>query len=57
MELVAEHPEWEHTSFISEFADDYGHFDSRADLFRQIGHDERVHKIESLNRLKHPRFP
>ena len=57
MELVAEHPEWEHTPFISEFADDYGHFDSRADLFRQIGHDERVHKIESLNRLKRPRFP
>jgi hypothetical protein len=57
MEFVAEHPEWEHTPFESEFADDYGHFDSLADLFRQIGHDERVHKLESLNRLRHPRFP
>jgi ubiquinol oxidase len=57
MEFVAEHPEWEHAPFESEFADDYGHFDSVADLFRQIGHDERVHKIESLSRLSRPRFP
>jgi len=27
-----------------------------ADLFRQIGHDERVHKEESLIALARPRF-
>ncbi|WP_214370560.1 alternative oxidase [Pseudonocardia sp. H11422] len=56
MELVAEHPEWEQTPFESAFAADYGHFDSQADLFRQIGHDERVHKDESVLRMASPRF-
>jgi ubiquinol oxidase len=56
MTLVTEHPEWEHEPFASEFAADYGHFDSLADLFRQIGHDERVHKEESLAQLHQPRF-
>ena len=27
-----------------------------ADLFRQIGHDERIHKEESLARMGEPRF-
>jgi hypothetical protein len=31
-------------------------FDSLADLFRQIGHDERVRKEESLARMTEPRF-
>jgi len=56
MTLVSEHPEWETTPFTSEFADDYGHFDSLADLFRQIGHDERVHKQESEAQMREPRF-
>ena len=56
MHLVAEHPEWDDTPFESAFADDYGHFQSRADLFRQIGHDERVHKEESLEQMRQPRF-
>jgi ubiquinol oxidase len=56
MAMVAEHPEWEGTSFDSEFDDDFGHFASLADLFRQIGHDERVHKIESEDLMKKPRF-
>jgi ubiquinol oxidase len=47
MELVAEHPEWESVSWVSELAADYGSFASRADLLRQIGYDERVHKQES----------
>jgi len=38
------------------FADDFGHFDSLADVFRQIGHDERVHKLESEALMKKPRF-
>lgn len=56
MAMVAEHPEWEHTPFESEFADDFGHFASLADAFRQIGHDELVHKIESEDLMKQPRF-
>jgi hypothetical protein len=54
MHLVTEHPEWETTPFHSNFAADYGHFDSLADLFRQIGHDERVHKNESISHLSEP---
>ena len=56
MLLVAEHPEWETTPFHSDFAADYGSFDSLADLFRQIGHDERIHKNESIRALESPRF-
>jgi ubiquinol oxidase len=32
--LVAEHPEWEDTPSTSEFVDDFGRYDSLADLFR-----------------------
>ncbi len=56
MTLVAEHPEWEEEPFTSAFTADYGSFDSLADLFRQIGHDERVHKEESLARMRQPQF-
>lgn len=56
MQLVADHPEWEDTEFRSEFAADYGSFDSLADLFRQIGHDERVHKEESIALMEKSRF-
>jgi ubiquinol oxidase len=54
--LVAEHPEWEEESFQSELADAYGSFASLADLFRQIGHDERLHKQESEAWISTPRF-
>ena len=56
MTLVTEHPEWEREPFVSAFEADYGSFDSLADLFRQIGHDERVHKNESLARMSEPHF-
>jgi hypothetical protein len=56
MTLVAENPGWENIPFESEFADDYGQFASLADLFRQIGHDERVHKEESEAQMRRPRF-
>ena len=56
MTLVAEHPEWEKEPFTSAFEADYGSFDSLADMFRQIGHDERVHKQESLARIRQPKF-
>ncbi|MEO7195737.1 MAG: alternative oxidase [Pseudonocardiaceae bacterium] len=56
MTMVAEHPEWENESFESEFDDDFGHFASLADLIRQIGHDERMHKLESEALMQKPRF-
>ena len=51
MQYVAENPNLETEPFESIFADDYGHFESLADLFRQIAYDERVHKLESLERV------
>jgi hypothetical protein len=56
MELVAEHPDWEDEPYVSEIASEYGQFASLADLFRQIGHDERIHKLESVGRLGSARF-
>lgn len=54
--LVQEHPEWEHLPFESQFTADYGTYDSLADVFRQIGHDERVHKQESEQHMMNARF-
>jgi ubiquinol oxidase len=56
MEFVRENPELETRPFESEFAGDYGKFASEADLFRNIGLDERHHKLESLARMAEPRF-
>ena len=56
MEFVHENPALESESFDSDFTQDYGHFDSLADLFRQIALDERFHKEESLHRIEHARF-
>lgn len=56
MLFVTEHPGWEHEPFGAGFADEYGTFDSLADVFRQIGHDERIHKLESLAQMAQPRF-
>ncbi len=54
--LVEEHPDWETTPFVSGFNEDFGHYDSLADLFRQIGYDERLHKLQSESALAKPRF-
>lgn len=56
MEFVRENPQLESAPFDSEFKGDYGDFKSLADLFRNIGYDERLHKEESLRRIAHPRF-
>jgi hypothetical protein len=56
MTMVAENPAWESTPFESAFADKYGSFASRADLIRQISHDERIHKQESVAQMRQPRF-
>ena len=54
--LVQEHPEWEHTPFTSGFHADFGHYESLADLFRQIAYDERLHRLQSEAAMKRPRF-
>jgi ubiquinol oxidase len=54
--LVEEHPEWEHEHYAGDFTDEFGDFDSLADLFRQIGFDERMHKLESERNMAAPRF-
>lgn len=46
----------DHAEHESMFAADYGRYASPADVFRQIGYDERVHKEESLRRVAEPRF-
>ena len=56
MEFVQENPAFESRSFKSDFADDYGRFDSLVDLFRRIGLDERIHKEESIARMTQARF-
>jgi ubiquinol oxidase len=56
MEFVRENPTLESTVFRSAFEKDYGSFDRQADLFRQIGVDERRHKEESLSCMEQPRF-
>jgi ubiquinol oxidase len=54
--FVDENPRLAERPYDGLFADDYGSFASRADLFRQIGFDERIHKEESLLRMGEPRF-
>jgi ubiquinol oxidase len=54
--FVAEHPELERQPYDGLFAAEYGRFDSRAELFRQISYDERVHKEESLAHMGDARF-
>lgn len=56
MEFVREHPELQQEPFQSDFEEDYGKFQSLADLFRQIALDERLHKEESVARITHARF-
>lgn len=56
MEFVREHPELESEPWESVFKEDYGPSATLADLFRQIGYDERVHKEESLAHQDTPRF-
>ncbi|MGH9272099.1 MAG: alternative oxidase [Ilumatobacteraceae bacterium] len=49
--LVEEHPEWETTPYHGELSQDFGTYDSLADLFRQIAYDERLHKQESEHHI------
>lgn len=45
--LVEENPAYDETPYLTDVAQDYGSFDTVADVLRQIGHDERMHKLES----------
>lgn len=54
--LVAEHPEWETVEYDGEFVEDFGEYESLADLFRQISYDERLHKEESEQAMDRARF-
>ena len=56
MEFVRENPALESEPFESDFKGDYGDFESLADLFRNIGLDERLHKEESLAHIEEARF-
>ncbi|WP_433506446.1 alternative oxidase [Pseudonocardia halophobica] len=55
-EYVTEHPELETVPHRSAFADRYGAHATVADLLRQIGHDERMHKEESERYLAEGRL-
>lgn len=56
MLFAKEHPELESVPFDSAFKRDYGDFQTMADVIRQIGYDERVHRNESLTKLGMARF-
>ena len=56
MLFAREHPELEQMPFESAFKKDYGDFATMADVIRQIGYDERVHKNESMAKLGMARF-
>ena len=55
-QFVEENPHFDRQRFESEFTEDFGHYDSVGDLFRQIGYDERIHKLQSVASLDEPRF-
>ena len=55
MAYVAEHPELETEPDPGTYGAQYGRHRSLADLFRQIGHDERIHKLDSLANMGAPR--
>jgi ubiquinol oxidase len=54
--FVHENPWLNERGYAGLFADNYGTYETLADLFRQIGHDERIHKLESIARMSEPRF-
>ncbi len=56
MSFAREHPELEQMPFESAFKKDYGNFATMADVVRQIGYDERVHKNDSMAKLGMARF-
>jgi hypothetical protein len=45
--FVAEHPEFDETSWESRYRGDYGYHASVGDLLRQVAWDEEQHKMHS----------
>lgn len=56
MRYASEHPELENQAFDSAFKADFGDFETMLDVVRQIGYDERVHKLENLKNTTHARY-
>ncbi|MFE3453050.1 alternative oxidase [Nonomuraea sp. NPDC059194] len=56
MTFVAQNPDLEFMPDPGTYADEYGRYRSVADLLRQIGHDERTHKLDSLENVKDPHY-
>ena len=56
MLFAREHPELEAEPFESDFKKDYGDLSMMADVIRQIGYDERMHKEESIMKMGMARF-
>jgi len=52
MAFVADNPGLETQRDPGTYAAEYGRFASLADLLRQIGHDERTHKLDSLANIE-----
>lgn len=52
MLLVQENQEWENVTIDSEYLSDELNKRSLSDLFRQIGLDERKHKVDSLEEIE-----
>jgi hypothetical protein len=57
MTFVSEHPELESMPDPGTYAHEYGRYGSIADLFRQIAHDERTHKLDGLAKANEARVP
>jgi ubiquinol oxidase len=53
---VAGHPQLEAQPDPGSYAAEYGRYGCVADLLRQIGHDERIHKLDSLASMGAARF-
>lgn len=53
MSFVAENPVLEQQPDPGSYAAEYGRYGTLADLLRQIGHDERTHKQDSLDSIGH----
>ena len=56
MAYVAGHPELDDEPDPGAYAVEYGRYGSLGDLLRQIGHDERMHKLASVASMSAPRF-
>jgi ubiquinol oxidase len=54
MDYVRRNPEFDTTPVHSMFFDQYGHFETLGDLLRNIGHDERHHKEDSIEWMDRP---